>query len=479
MSDKHLIRLICTVYIAALLLGGLPALASEEPADEALALEEPVAAALTSEAPADEAELPLEEIVLDDPAEPADIDPMAARMELQLDGGTKTFSDFTTRALNNEVLRKGIDVSVWQGSIDWKSVAASGVEFAIIRAAYRTTGSGVLYKDSYFEANIKGAKAAGLMVGVYIFSQAITTDEAVAEADYLMSLIQDCDIDLPLVFDFEYVTGGRLSGSLGKRLSTDICLAFCARVEAAGYESMVYANPSTLNGNLYPSEFGRVWLAHYTTETSYAGSYEYWQCSGSGVVSGVDGDVDLDFWFQPVTTGLPFSDVKTSDWFFDSVRQAYAAKIVSGLTQTQFGPNATATRGQVVTMLHRMMEEPSWSVPAGFTDLTYDYYKDAIFWAAERGIVSGFSEESFRPDQAITREQLVAILYRMAGQPEVSGDLSGFSDGAKVQSYARNAMIWAVSRGIISGYSEDGTIRPQRNASRAEVCAILMRYRSL
>lgn len=450
---KRLLSLICALSLIC-----SAAFASEEPTEEpAMAEEIPVAE-----------ESPWE-----------DADPMTRRENLSLDGGTKTFDDFTPRTLQNEILRRGVDVSAWQGSIDWNAVAASGVEFAIIRAGYRTTGKGVLYKDSYFEANMKGAKAAGLKVGVYIFSQAITTAEAVEEADYLMRLIQGYSVDLPLVFDFEYVTGGRLSGSLGKRLSTDICLAFCARVEAAGYESMVYANPSTLNGNLYPAEFGRVWLAHYISKTTYAGSYEYWQCSGSGQVSGIDGDVDLDFWFEPVSDNLPFEDVKEGDWFYSSVRDAYNSKIVSGMTDTSFGPGATATRGQVVTMLHRMQGEPAWTVPAEFTDLTYEYYRNAIFWAAEKRIVSGFSSESFCPDTAITREQLVAILYRLAGSPAVSGDLSRFSDSGAVQSYAVEPMVWAVSKGIISGYSEDNTLRPQRNASRAEVCAILMRYRAL
>ena len=270
------IRWICALCAICLML--TPAFASEEPD----ASEEPQA---------------LEAFVTEKET-PEDGDPMAARMELQLDGGTKTFSDFTPRALNNEILRRGIDVSAWQGSIDWEKVAADGIEFAFIRAAYRTTGLGTLYKDSCFEANMKGARAAGVKIGVYIFSQAITVEEAVEEADYLMNLVKNYKIDLPLVFDFEYMPNGRLTGDLGKRLSTDICLAFCARVEAAGYESMVYANPSTLNGYLYPEEFGRVWLAHYTAKTSYTGRYEYWQFTASGVVNGIEGDVDLNICFK-------------------------------------------------------------------------------------------------------------------------------------------------------------------------------------
>lgn len=478
MRSMRFVRLICVLCVIFLLAASSPSvLASGEPEEAAGAAETCADAEELSESEQpEEAPVPEEE----------DGDPMALRLAMQLDGGSATFSNFTTRALNNETLRRGIDVSSWQGNINWSKVAAAGVEFVIIRAAYRTYGSsGALYKDSYFASNIAGAKAAGLKVGVYVFSQAITKAEAVEEADYLISLVKGYDIDLPLVFDFEYVSGGRLTSSLGKRVSTDICLAFCSRVESAGYDSMVYANASTLNGCLYPKEFSRVWLAHYTSKTSYSGSdYEYWQCSGSGSVNGISGDVDLDFWFEPakpVTTveSLPFTDVSKSDWFYESVRDAYADSIVSGLSETQFGPNNKATRGQVVTMIHSMKGEPSWSTPASFADLTFQYYKNAIFWAAENGIVSGYDELTFGPDRQITREELVTILYRMAGEPAVSGDLSAFSDAARVQSYARDAMTWAVANDIVEGYAVDNTLRPQNQATRAEVCAILMRYKDM
>ena len=479
MIRERLIRMSC-ILVAVCILLGAPAFASEEPSESG----EPAAEALLPELgeSADEALSPeTEEPADEEPPVPEeeDGDPMALRLAMALDGGSKTWSDFTTRSLDNETLRKGVDVSAYQASINWKDAAADGVEFAIIRAAYRTYGSGVLYKDSYFEANVRGARAAGIKVGVYIFSQAITEKEAVEEADYLISLVEKFDIDLPLVFDFEYVSGGRLKSSLGKRVSTDICLAFCERVEEAGYDSMVYANASTLSGNLYPTEFSRVWLAHYTSRTGYSASdYEYWQCSDSGGVSGISGNVDMDFRFEPNKSEIPFTDVREGDWFYDSVCQAYKSGVVSGMTENTFGPGGTATRGQFAAMLHRMKGEPDWSVPAVFEDLTQEYYRDAVFWAAENGIVSGYSETSFRPDRAITREELVSILYRMEGEPETEGGLDGFSDADRVQRYARDAMAWAVENGVVSGY-EDGTLRPRNNATRAEVCTLLMGYRDM
>ena len=170
--------------------------------------------------------------------------------------------------------------------------------------------------------------------------------------------------------------------------------------------------------------------------------------------------------------------MKTTDWFYESVKQAYEEKIVSGTSAKKFSPNATATRGQVTAMIHRMNGEPAWTVPAAFEDLTQDYYKNAIFWAAEQSIVSGYSETVFRPDRAITREELVSVLYRMKGSPETSGSLDAFTDAEKVQTWARDAMTWAVENKIISGYP-DGTLGPQNNATRAEVCTILMRFAAL
>ena len=493
MNVKQLTRLAAVLCMMAMLLAFAEgAFASEEPITEDVPVVEDAADVVIEEEP----EGITEEFVEEPPVpEEEDGDPMALR-QMWLDGasGTKYYSDFTTRTLQNETLRKGVDISSWQESVNWKKVAADGVEFVILRAAYRTYGSGKLMTDSYFAQNIRGAKAAGLKVGAYIFSQAITIDEAIAEADYILSLVSGYELDLPIVFDFEYVSGGRLTSSLGARKSTDICLAFCARVEAAGYDSMVYANLNTLKNNLYASEFSRVWLAHYTKKTSYTGAYEYWQCTDNGIVNGVSGPVDMDFWFEPkgkqqpeptpapapepetVTTGaLPFSDVREKDWFYSCVSEAYKAGIVDGISKTIFSPGGNASRGQTVTMLYRLSGSPTWSVAASFTDLVHEYYRGAISWAAENSIVSGYSDTSFLPERNITREELVVILYRMSGSPEYEGDLSAFSDAEKVQSWAQDAMAWAVANHIISGY-EDGTLRPQSNATRAEVCAILMRY---
>lgn len=471
--------------VAAAALGEAEILVEEFPAEEEAAMEEALPTTYT---------LPSGETIEVDPEDPLYEIMMSSTMVL--DGAWSdmaSFKNYTPRSVEGETVVPGIDVSAWQGTIKWDQVAASGVEFVILRGAYRGTSTGALGRDSQFYTYIKGAKEAGLKVGVYIYSQAITVEEGIEEANYLLNLVKGYEIDLPLVIDYEYFnTSGRLyNAKLSRREATDICLAFCETVEAAGYDSMVYANASMLSDNLYCSELERVWLAHYTKKTDYSGEYEYWQCSQYGSVSGIAGNVDMDFWFRveeeelPTATPVPtpeesgpFADVTEDMWFYDTVMSAYEQGVVNGVSAAEFRPADTASRGQVVTMLWRLMGKPAVTEEASFGDLTEDYYRDAVNWAASKGVVNGFSATEFCPDEQICRQDLVTILYRLEGEPSVSGNLNAYTDGGAVQSYAEKAMLWAVSKGIITGY-EDATLGPDNSASRAEVCAILMRYMDL
>ncbi len=209
----------------------------------------------------------------------------------------------------------GIDVSAHQKEIDWKAVADAGTEFVFIRVGYRGYGTGALVEDEYLERNLKGALENGLMVGVYLFSQAITVEEGVEEADFTVQLLEKyglgpANILLPVVYDveFPYSDGkpvGRLyEAQLDSRTRTDIALAFLERVKAAGYTPCFYGSRSALNSNSKANmaEINRkytVWLAAYTTnrKSGYDGPYEFWQYSSSGKVPGIDGVVDLDVWY--------------------------------------------------------------------------------------------------------------------------------------------------------------------------------------
>ncbi len=196
----------------------------------------------------------------------------------------------------------GIDVSQHQGEIDWQAVQDDGIEFAFIRAAYRGTSVGSLAVDTRFSANIEEAQAAGIKVGVYIFSQAITTQEAEEEAAFLISLISAYDLDLPLVLDYEFDqshTGRLAAAELSKEEKTGIVLAFCEYVTEQGYSPMIYGNAHMLKEFLQTEEIEKkaaIWYANYN-DTVLTESYALWQYTESGTVAGISGNVDCDFAF--------------------------------------------------------------------------------------------------------------------------------------------------------------------------------------
>ena len=196
----------------------------------------------------------------------------------------------------------GVDVSFYQGNINWTAVKADGVDFAFIRLGYRGSKNGVLYEDAYFKNNITGALNAGMMVGVYVTSQAISEDEAVEEAKFALERIKDYQVSLPVVIDYEYdanKTGRLYTAKLSKDTTTQICNAFSNEIQAAGYQTAVYANKNMLEQGMVAAGLNtQVWLAHYTTESDYAGNYKYWQYTNKGTVSGITGQVDMDFWYD-------------------------------------------------------------------------------------------------------------------------------------------------------------------------------------
>ncbi len=193
---------------------------------------------------------------------------------------------------NNGVL--GIDVSKWNGNIDWNAVKNSGISFVIIRCGYRGSSTGVLVEDPTFRRNIQGASAAGLKVGVYFFTQAINEVEAVEEASMVISLIKGYGISYPVFIDTERANG-RADG-LDRATRTAVCRAFCETIRSAGYSAGVYASKSWYNDNLnYGSLSGyRIWLAQYASEPTFNNRYDMWQYTDKGTVNGISGKVDMN-----------------------------------------------------------------------------------------------------------------------------------------------------------------------------------------
>ncbi len=197
----------------------------------------------------------------------------------------------------------GIDVSLWQEDIDWEKVAASGVKFVMVRLAYRGwSKAGELHIDPRGEENLQGAMAAGLKVGVYIYSQATNVKEAVEEAQFLIELLDGRQLDMPVVFDWETPKETSARSWRVKPKTIHACaLAFCKEIQEAGYQPMVYFNQSQ-GKYVYKLEELRaagieLWLAMYTKAMTYEYRVQMWQYTGKGRVPGIKTPVDIDIYF--------------------------------------------------------------------------------------------------------------------------------------------------------------------------------------
>ncbi len=214
--------------------------------------------------------------------------------------GTQVIGGVTYHFDSNGVLKqetRGVDVSKYQGNIDWNQVKAAGYEFAIIRVGYRGYGSGALVEDSHFRQNIQGATAAGLQVGLYFYSQAINEEEAVEEASMVLRLCSGYRLDYPIYFDTEKVAGdtGR-ADSLSRAERTACAVAFCETIRNAGYTAGVYSYASWFYNQLNMSNFGnyQIWIAQYRDVLDFSGRYNMWQYASDGCVPGISKLCDLN-----------------------------------------------------------------------------------------------------------------------------------------------------------------------------------------
>ena len=195
--------------------------------------------------------------------------------------------------------KAGIDVSKWQGEIDWDKVRNAGVEFAIIRAGYRGSVTGCIVEDPCFESYMKGATASGIPVGVYFFTQAVNEMEAVEEASAVIELIKEYKIEYPIFIDTEGAGGNGRADGLDPETRTLVCDAFCRTIENAGYEAGVYGSRNWYNNMLYADRLEKyfIWLAEYRSAPLYQGYYQMWQYSSKGSVDGINGNVDLNIYY--------------------------------------------------------------------------------------------------------------------------------------------------------------------------------------
>lgn len=193
----------------------------------------------------------------------------------------------------------GIDVSSFQGDIDWQMVKDAGVEFAMIRLGYRGYVSGELDMDDSFEKNMEGAASVGIPVGVYFFSQALTEEEAVEEAEYVLEHLQGRELQYPVIFDWEEVSADARTDDMNMVLLTGCAKSFCETVELAGYEAGVYFNQEYgyMQLNLQSLKDYYFWLAEYRENPTFYYDFQMWQYTNEGTVPGIPEKVDLNIAF--------------------------------------------------------------------------------------------------------------------------------------------------------------------------------------
>lgn len=194
----------------------------------------------------------------------------------------------------------GVDVSHYQGQIDWQQVKAAGFTFAIIRIGGRGYGEeGKLFADSYAQINYEGAKAAGLKVGAYFFSQAINELEAKEEAWYALELISGWELDLPLVYDWEYISDEARTGYLEESDKIAFTKAFFRVVEVMGVQPMAYVAPWASEEYMLAVQDYPVWVVQYSDQMTFPYQFDYWQYSCTGSVPGITGNVDINLYIPP------------------------------------------------------------------------------------------------------------------------------------------------------------------------------------
>ncbi len=210
--------------------------------------------------------------------------------------------DYLTCTAGNAVM--GIDVSSHQGQIDWQTVAEAGVQFAFVRLGYRGYEAGNLQNDLYVDMNLQGARQAGIAVGAYFFSQAVTVEEAKEEAEFALKILGDFSLDLPLAYDWEYVSDTARTAGVDKATLTAATLAFCDMVEKAGCRPMVYFNSAQVKMlDMEQVEKYPWWLAKYDMAQEFPCRVDLWQYTNQGELPGINAKVDIDLMFADYGLG--------------------------------------------------------------------------------------------------------------------------------------------------------------------------------
>lgn len=378
--------------------------------------------------------------------------------------------------------QKGIDVSEHQKDINWEKVKADGIDFAIIRCGYGSDYTS--QDDKYWARNVSECERLGIPYGVYIYSYAKTVEEASSEASHVLRLLKGRSLEYPVYFDMEDSS----TVGVGNAVLAQMAKAFCDKISNAGYDVGIYANlhwwTTYLTDPVFSDGSWSKWVAQYNTTCDYNGSYDIWQCTSSGKVDGISGGVDVNFVIDPLGAGTVgktrFTDVSRSSWCYEAVEYVAENGLMTGMGDGSFKPSDTTSRGQFITILYRIAGEPQVTYEAKYSDVENNkFYTNAVLWAASKGIVTGYESGHFGPGDEITREQMVSILYRYAKANGMditaSGSLAGYPDGSQVSGFAKAPMQWAIGNKLITG-NGNGTLAPVSPADRAACATMIMRF---
>ncbi|SEF41715.1 glycoside hydrolase family 25 protein [Lachnospira multipara] len=290
--------------------------------------------------------------------------------------GTATATTVSQTTYSSSEYALGIDVSKYQGNIDWSSVASSGIDFAFIRIGYRTLVSGVVCEDPYAEYNIKQALANGLKVGVYFYSTATTEAEAIEEANWVLAKLSEYGVSINLGISFDYEgfanSSNRIYG-LSTSQRTANAMAFLNKISSSGYTAIFYSNTYSLNNYLNKSTISasyKIWVAQYlssvypdTTNPSYSGAYSFWQYTNSGSVSGISGNVDLDVCYYLLKSGSTISSSTETPNASKATTQSSDSSSTSETTQKASSTTAGSSSGLVTVTV----DSVEYSLPVSYT----------------------------------------------------------------------------------------------------------------
>lgn len=406
---------------------------------------------------------------------------------------TTESSDGLTEPLSagRDPVAYGIDVSRWQSEVDFQAVKADGIDFVILRIGYWDT------KDANFDKYYTDAKAAGLDVGVYIYSYSASVADAAFEAANVLSWIGEKSLEYPVYYDIE----DEVQSPLTNKERTALCLEFARVITEAGYLPGVYASENWFKNYLERESLIHLplWLAKWTKDSTAKPDpgepYGLWQYTDKGEVDGIKYSVDMDVsyvdypayikennlngYVKPVLPNeTPYTDISSGAWYYPYVKYTYDMGIMNGMSPTAFAPEVSVSRGMFVTVLGRMSgADTSLYTESPFLDVDMTaYYGPYVCWAYEKGITDGMGRDMFSPDTLITREQMCKMMagYLAYMGVSLSPATESFTDDESIAGWAKEYVYLLVGGGIINGVAP-GVFSPKSDATRAQCAAIIQR----